>query len=257
MLVRLISWSRDRAERARLLEAAGFSVDASEHDSGRTIGQTRAIAPAAIVIDLDRLPSHGRAVATVLRSTKSTCHFPIVFAGGEAEKVENVRGHLPGEVFVAWKDVARALKKAMKNAPPPAIPRPYMSQWKESTLATKLGLKAASKVALLGAPDGFEEQIGDVPEGLEFQTSITRQTSLVIWFVRSRQELEGEVEFVSARLPEGASVWIAFPKQASRLRVDFNSNDVRAAGLAAELVDYKVCAIDADWSGLKFARKKR
>lgn len=257
MLVRLISWSKDRAERARLLEASGFSVDASEHDSGRTIGQTNAIAPAAILIDLDRMPSHGRAVATVLRSTKSTCHFPIVFAGGEPEKVEGIRAHLPNEVFVAWKSAAAALKRAMKKAPPPAMPRPYMGQWKESSLARKLGLKAASKVALLGAPEGFEEQTGDPPEGLEFQSSITRQTSLVIWFVRSRQELEGEVAFVSARLPEGASVWIAFPKQASRLRVDFNSNDVRAAGLAAGLVDYKVCAIDADWSGLKFARKKR
>jgi hypothetical protein len=38
--------------------------------------------------------------------------------------------------------------------------------------------------------------------------------------------------------------------------VDFKQNDVRAAGLAAGLVDYKVCAVDADWSGLKFARKK-
>jgi hypothetical protein len=38
--------------------------------------------------------------------------------------------------------------------------------------------------------------------------------------------------------------------------VDFNQNDVRAAGLAAGLVDYKVCAVDADWSGLKFTHKK-
>lgn len=257
MLVRLISWSKDRADRARLLESARFSVDASEHDAGRAIGQTRAIAPAAILIDLDRLPSHGRAVATVLRSTKSTCELPIVFAGGDPEKVERVRAHLPGEMFVAWKDAARALKKAMKQTPPPKLPRPYVEQWKESSLATKLGFKANSKVALLGAPEGFEELTGDPPEGLEFQSGINRQTSLAIWFVRSRQELESEIGFVSARLPERASLWIAFPKQASRLRVDFNSNDVRAAGLAVEFVDYKVCAIDADWSGLKFARKKR
>jgi hypothetical protein len=51
-------------------------------------------------------------------------------------------------------------------------------------------------------------------------------------------------------------VWIAFPKQTSRFRVDFNSNDVRSASLDVGLVDYKVCAIDADWSALKFARKK-
>jgi 6-phosphofructokinase 1 len=41
-----------------------------------------------------------------------------------------------------------------------------------------------------------------------------------------------------------------------RYKVDFNQNDVRRAGLAAGLVDYKVCAVDSDWSGLKFARKQ-
>jgi hypothetical protein len=68
--------------------------------------------------------------------------------------------------------------------------------------------------------------------------------------------LEGEMAYMSARLPEGCSVWIIHPKQTSRFKVDFNQNDVRAAGLEAGLVDYKVCAVDADWSGLKFARKK-
>jgi hypothetical protein len=47
-----------------------------------------------------------------------------------------------------------------------------------------------------------------------------------------------------------------YPKQAGQYKVDFNQNDVRRAGLAAGLVDYKVCAVDADWSGLKFTRKK-
>ena len=81
-------------------------------------------------------------------------------------------------------------------------------------------------------------------------------TGLVLWFVRSRRELDRETEYLSVRLPEGTSVWIIHPKQASRYKVDFNQNDVRAAGLAAGLVDYKVCAVDKDWSGLKFARKK-
>jgi hypothetical protein len=39
------------------------------------------------------------------------------------------------------------------------------------------------------------------------------------------------------------------------MAADVSQNDVRKAGLAAGLVDYKVCAIDADWSGLRFARR--
>jgi hypothetical protein len=51
-------------------------------------------------------------------------------------------------------------------------------------------------------------------------------------------------------------VWIIHPKQAGRIKVDFNQNDVRALGLARRWVDFKVCAVDADWSGLAFARRK-
>ena len=96
-----------------------------------------------------------------------------------------------------------------------------------------------------------------MPEDLEFQNAITRQTTLAIWFVRSRHELDEDTGYMSARLPEGSSLWIVHPKQTGRYKVDFNQNDVRRAGLAAGLVDYKVCAVDSDWSGLKFARKKK
>ena len=68
--------------------------------------------------------------------------------------------------------------------------------------------------------------------------------------------MEAAVEHLGARLPEGSSAWIVHPKQAGRYKVGFNQNDVRSAGLAAGLVDYKVCSVDADWSGLKFARKR-
>jgi hypothetical protein len=130
-----------------------------------------------------------------------------------------------------------------------------MKRYAGSSLAKKLGFKTGIKAALLGAPDGFAETLGDFP-GVELQNKLTKNTNLVLWFVRSRQELEAETEFMSTRLAEGTSVWIIHPKQSSRSKADFNQNDVRNAGLAAGLVDYKVCSVDADWSGLKFARRK-
>ena len=256
-LVRLVSWSGEAADRARLVEAAGFPVDASEIPAGRAVGHVRDLAPAAVVIDLDRAPSHGRAIAMVLRAGKSTGHVPIVFAGGAPEKIARVRQDLPDVVFTTWKAVGAALKKAIRHAlPQPVQPIRYMQQWAGSSLAKKLGIKPGATIALLGAPEGFEQQLGELPDRAGFERGITAQTSLAIWFVRSRRELEQEAEFLSARLPDRVSLWIAFPKQSSRHRVDFNSNDVRAAGLAAGLVDYKICSIDADWSGLKFARKR-
>ncbi len=257
--VRLVCWNPDLArERAALLERGGFTVDASPLNPSGLLGHFRATAPQAAVIDLDRLPSHGFEVAAALRRSKWTRHIAIVFAGGPAEKVDRIRRELPDACFTNWANVARALKQALKNAPAaPVQPIAHMERYAGSSLVKKLGFKAPMKAALLGAPEGFAETLEDLPEGVEFEAKITKQTRLAIWFVRSRRELESGVEYIAARLPEGASVWVAHPKQSGRYRVDFNQNDVRAAGLAAGLVDYKVCAVDADWSGLKFARKKR
>jgi hypothetical protein len=51
-------------------------------------------------------------------------------------------------------------------------------------------------------------------------------------------------------------LWIAWPKRTSKLKSDVSENDVRDTGLANGIVDYKVCAINETWSGLKFAKKK-
>jgi|SRR5579863_7117022 len=257
-VVRLICWKPELArERARSLTEAGFPVDASPLNPSRLMGHFRANPPLAVVIDLDRLPSHGREVAVALRNGKYTRHIPIVFAGGLEEKLERVRRELPDAVFTGWKKVTPALRKALKSVPAePVRPVAHMARYEGSSLVKKLGFKPEMTVALLGPPEDFEESLGELPEGVEMQTRITAQTGMAIWFVRSRRELEEEVAYVSTRLPPGCSVWIVHPKRTGRYQVDFKQNDVRAAGLAEGLVDYKVCAVDADWSGLKFARKK-
>ena len=257
-LVRLVCWKQDLArERARALEGSGFEVDSSPLNPGEFFAHLRANPPAAVLIDLDRLPSHGREVAVALRARKATRLLPIVFAGGLEEKVKRIRDELPDAQFTGWNAVAHALKRAMRTAPTePVQPVAHMQRYAGSSLVKKLGLAPKMKAALLGAPEDFVEKLGDLPDGVEVQTRLSSQTKLAIWFVRSRQELEAEAELLSVRLPTGSSVWIVHPKQSGRYRVDFNQNDVRAAGLAAGLVDYKVCAVDADWSGLKFTHKK-
>ena len=95
--IRLVSWNEDAARvRARQLSGMGFSVDASSLlGRGGVIGHFRDAAPGAVVLDLDRLPSHGREVGITLRGSKSTRHLPLIFAGGDPEKVERIRVELP------------------------------------------------------------------------------------------------------------------------------------------------------------------
>jgi hypothetical protein len=61
---------------------------------------------------------------------------------------------------------------------------------------------------------------------------------------------------MAAQLTTG-SLWIAWPKKSSSLATDLTQQRVREIGLAAKLVDYKVCAIDATWSGLLFTRRRK
>jgi hypothetical protein len=78
---------------------------------------------------------------------------------------------------------------------------------------------------------------------------------MILWFVRSRQALDSGLSAMAARAAAGR-LWICWPKRDSAPAAGVTQNAVRAAGLAAGLVDFKICAIDARWSGLCFVRRK-
>jgi len=124
-------------------------------------------------------------------------------------------------------------------------------------LVKKLGIKPGSTVALIGAPRGFRKELVGMPPGVRVQTSMSGATSpaLAIWFVSSRAELAREIAGMSRAMGDG--LWIAWPKKSSGVVTDLTETPVRDAGLAHRLVDYKVCAINDVWSGLKFARSKK
>jgi hypothetical protein len=122
-------------------------------------------------------------------------------------------------------------------------------------LPKKLGVKPGAGVALVGAPAGFERRLGAESLGAVVSRRGRRPADLVVWFVPSRRHLDQDLPRVAARLAPGGGLWIAWPKKASGVATDVTESLVRRAGIAAGLVDYKVCAIDTIWSGLKFARR--
>ncbi|MFZ0540210.1 MAG: hypothetical protein WA412_18640 [Candidatus Sulfotelmatobacter sp.] len=52
-------------------------------------------------------------------------------------------------------------------------------------------------------------------------------------------------------------LWVSWPKKSSGVASDLDENVVRDIGLAAGLVDVKVCAVTEVWSGLKFVRRMK
>lgn len=124
------------------------------------------------------------------------------------------------------------------------------------TLAQKLGIAAGERVAAVGAPADFPATLGVVPDTVRLTATFTADAQRVVWFLRSRRELQIALGRLAASLDRQVA-WLVWPKKTSGVATDLDGNVVREAGLAAGLVDFKVCSVDATWSALAFKRAKR
>lgn len=123
-------------------------------------------------------------------------------------------------------------------------------------LPRKLGMKPDSKVLLAAAPVGFV--IDDIPRSALVHTRATGSSyDVVLAFCPDLRRLNQRFTALAPRLTPQGALWIAWPKQASGVTTDLDENVVREVGLGQGLVDVKVIAIDATWSGLKFVRRLR
>jgi hypothetical protein len=121
-------------------------------------------------------------------------------------------------------------------------------------LPRKLGIKAESRVLLDAAPDGFI--LEPLPDGASVHRRTgTGEYDVIVAFCPDAARVHRRFEPLAARLETAGGLWIAWPKRSSGVPTDLDENRVRDIGLAAGLVDVKVCAIDETWSGLRFVRR--
>ena len=245
----------DARAQAAFLRSAGHQVGCGPLTPA-VLQSLRKRPPAAVVIDLDRQPSLGRDVGLAIRQNKRTRAVSIVFAGGTREYREHVRKLLPDAAYGTWSGIRSTIKRAIANPPvDPVKPKSLFVGYSGTPLPKKLGIKAEFVVALIGAPPGFQRTMTDLPAGVAFLQKLRGRHDLIIWFLRSRKELNGRVHRMAGAIGRGG-MWIAWPKKSSGVESDLSESLVRQAGLGAGLVDYKICAIDSTWSGLKFALRK-
>lgn len=254
--VHLIHWDDAEAqERLARLRDAGHRAVRARMES-KSLRAWSDDPPDAIVIDLSRLPSHGRQAAQAIRERKSTRTIPIVFVDGDPEKVAKTRELLPDAVYTTWARIGGALRGAIAKRPKnPVVPSSRSEGYSRTPLVKKLGIAPGAAVALVGAPAGIEKTIGDLPEGAKLVRKARGPTEMVLWFVKSKAELTKGIRKVARDFTGKSGLWIAWPKKTSGIATDVSETEVRAIALAAGLVDFKVCAIDATWSGLRFSRR--
>jgi hypothetical protein len=121
-------------------------------------------------------------------------------------------------------------------------------------LARKLGVKEGAALAVVAAPDGWS--VPDLPAGVTLRPSLRGRFDMAVVFVRSAAELKRRAESIARATGDESSVWIAWPRKAGGHDSDVTENLLRELILPIGLVDVKVAALDEDWSGLKFMRRK-
>lgn len=256
--VRLVHWKPEEAE--PLIEVLREAAHDVEYDGmlkfPASLREWRASPPDAFVIDLSRLPAHGREVAVALRGSKTTWQKPIVFVDGLAEKVEAIRKVLPDAVYTSRARVKSALRQALSHPPDVRIvPAQMMERFGSRTAAQKLGIREGSIVALIDPPRDYAKVVGELPPGVTFQETTRDGCSVTLWFIHDPETyLDGlnRIRDLAGR----TKLWVLWRKQASGNNRGVTQPFLRESAVAAGLVDYKICSVNETWSGLAFARKK-
>ncbi|HEX3147082.1 MAG TPA: hypothetical protein VHR66_03310 [Gemmataceae bacterium] len=132
-----------------------------------------------------------------------------------------------------------------------------MSEKKYDTpLVKKLGIKPASRLLLLHEPEDFRELLIDLPADV-IEVADDHEADVIVAFFTVAADVKKQVPRLKKRLASGGGLWVAWPKKTSGVATDVTFEVVQPAGLATGLVDNKVCAIDATWTGLRFVFRKK
>ena len=254
--VRLIHWNAAEAEECvQIIADLGYVVVYKVFDANE-LRNIRRTPPNAVVIDLSRLPSQGRDLGINLRKHKTTRHVPLLFVGGDLKKVGHIKEILPDAIYTTWDRIGGALNQTIsKPIKDPFVPGSVFEAYSGKQLSIKLGIKPDFVLVLVGAPENFDDILGELPEGVALRKRDRGGRDLTLWFPKSRADMEHRLERMS-NFAEGGGLWIVWPKKSSGVVSDLAQTVVRKSGLAAGLVDFKICSINKTWSGLRFTQRK-
>lgn len=146
------------------------------------------------------------------------------------------------------------MKPIRKNASPAAITRPH--GYSGTPLAAKLGFKPGLRIAAIDAPAGYLDLLAPLPDGVAIVRRVAKDLDGVHVFTSERSELARALPLLAKSIKPDGFIWVSWPKKASGVPTDVGENTIRELAFPLGLVDVKVCAVDATWSGLKLVIRK-
>lgn len=123
-------------------------------------------------------------------------------------------------------------------------------------LVKKLGYREGFRVALLDVPADYDALVAPLPPIVTARVD-DGDLDLVHGFFTSADALEAALPRLVRAIRKTGMIWVSWPKRSSGVSTDLTEDVVRALALAHGVVDVKVCAVDATWSGLKLMIRTR
>jgi hypothetical protein len=139
-----------------------------------------------------------------------------------------------------------------KATPSPSAAAGYSGK----PLIAKLGWKAEMTAVAIAPPANYAELVDAAPIATTTTAPSEGTYGFIHLFVRDAAELAHILPMLEPQLLEGGMIWVSWPKKTSPMFKDLTEDGIRAVALPMGLVDVKVAAVDADWSGLKLLRRK-
>jgi len=133
---------------------------------------------------------------------------------------------------------------------------PSSAGYSGKSLIAKLGWREGAKAIVVSPPGNYGELTDDAVIAAKKTVPSSGSFEFIHLFVRTAAELARDLPKLELRLAGGGMIWVSWPKKTSKLFVDLTEDGIRKVCLPMGLVDVKVCAVDADWSGLKLYRRK-
>ena len=123
-------------------------------------------------------------------------------------------------------------------------------------LARKLSLKDGLRTWWCGMPDAVRAEIEREGLALQLLDAPEPPVEAAHIFVTERTVLDCKLRLLLPVLARSGFIWVSWPKQAAKVETDITEDVIREVALPLGLVDVKVCAVDASWSGLKLVIRK-
>lgn len=151
------------------------------------------------------------------------------------------------------RDVLQALEQEVRDV---VVPESVLAACSGKALASRLGLRPGGRLLVVYHPTSFEQVRADLAEQQLKAVTAGEKVEVVLSFVDDPGQLQAEMAAL-VNMSQHAAVWIAWKKGGSAKQGELTQQVVRSSAMAAGLVEYQICSLDARWSALLFKWRGR